>query len=62
MLVAEVDEALTLRRRGVGHLCMGEVDGKRPADFDFGNSPYEVNQADFMEKPSFNRPALARSG
>jgi 2-phosphosulfolactate phosphatase len=50
VLVAEVDEALALRRRGVGHLCMGEVDGKRPADFDFGNSPYEVSQADFTGK------------
>ena len=27
VLVAEVDEALALRRRGAGHLCMGEVDG-----------------------------------
>ena len=50
VLVAEVEEALELRRRGVGHLCMGEVDGKRPADFDFGNSPYEVSQADFTGK------------
>src|SRR2546426_1588169 len=50
VLVAEVEEALDLRRRGVGHLCMGEVDGKRPAGFDFGNSPYEVSQADFTGK------------
>lgn len=50
VLVAEVDEALALRRRGVGHLCMGEVNGKRPPDFDFGNSPYEVSQADFTGK------------
>src|SRR5262249_59137705 len=39
VLVAEVEEALALRRRGVGHLCLGEVDGKRPPGFDFGNSP-----------------------
>jgi len=50
VLVAEVEEALDLCRRGVGHLCMGEVDGKRPAGFDFGNSPYEVSQADFTGK------------
>ncbi len=50
VLVAEVEEALDLRRRGVGHLCIGEVDGKRPADFDFGNSLYEVSQADFTGK------------
>lgn len=47
VLVAEVEEALELRRRGVGHLCIGEVDGKRPPGFDFGNSPYEVSHADF---------------
>jgi 2-phosphosulfolactate phosphatase len=50
ILVAEVAEALELRRRGVGHLCIGEVDGQRPAGFDFGNSPYEVSQADFTGK------------
>ena len=46
-LVAEVEEALDLHRRGVGDLLMGEVDGRRPDGFDFGNSPYEVSQADF---------------
>jgi len=46
-LVAEVEEALDLHRRGVGNLLMGEVDGRRPEGFDFGNSPYEVSQVDF---------------
>jgi 2-phosphosulfolactate phosphatase len=50
ILVAEVEEALALRRQGVGHLCMGEVDGIKPAGFDFGNSPYEVSQADLTGK------------
>jgi 2-phosphosulfolactate phosphatase len=49
-LVAEVEEALDLHRRGVGDLLMGEVDGKRPAGFDFGNSPYEVSAADVAGK------------
>lgn len=49
-LVAEVEEALELRSRGIGDLLMGEVDGKRPAGFDFGNSPYEVSRADFTGK------------
>jgi 2-phosphosulfolactate phosphatase len=49
-LVAEVEEALDLHRRGVGDLLMGEVDGKRPAGFDFGNSPYEVSLADLAGK------------
>jgi 2-phosphosulfolactate phosphatase len=50
ILLAEVDEALGLRQRGLGHLCMGEVDGIKPAAFDFGNSPYELSQADVRGK------------
>lgn len=46
LLVAEVEEALDLRRQGVGDLAMGEVDGKRPDGFDYGNSPYEISQAE----------------
>ncbi len=46
VLVAEVDEALALREKGVGELCMGEVDGMRPPGFDHGNSPHELSTAD----------------
>lgn len=46
ILVAEVSEALELRERGLGSLCLGEVDGIRPEGFDFGNSPFEISQAD----------------
>ena len=49
-LVAEVEEALELHRRGVGDLLMGEVGGERPEGFDFGNSPYEISQADLDGK------------
>ena len=50
LLVAQVEEALDLRGRGLGDLCMGEVGGMRPADFDFGNSPFELSQADVRGK------------
>ena len=50
ILVAEVDEALELRRRGLGELCMGEVGGVRPEGFDLGNSPFEVAGADVRGK------------
>ena len=46
ILVAKVEEALELRQRGVGELCIGEVAGARPEGFDFGNSPYEMSAAD----------------
>jgi len=45
VLVAEVDEALALRARGVGARCLGEVGGRRPDGFDFGNSPAELATA-----------------
>jgi 2-phosphosulfolactate phosphatase len=50
VLVAEIEEALALKKRGVGDLLMGEVDGRRPDGFDFGNSPYEISQADLAGK------------
>jgi len=49
-LVAEPEEALELHRRGVGDLLMGEVAGKKPEGFDFGNSPFEISQADLEGK------------
>ena len=50
ILVAEVDEALELRERGMGDLCAGEVGGMRPDGFDFGNSPSELAAADVAGK------------
>ena len=50
VLVAEVEEAMDLFRRGVGDLTMGEVDGKRPDGFNYGNSPHEISQADVAGK------------
>lgn len=49
-LVAEAEDALELHRSGVGDLLMGEVDGRRPAGFDFGNSPHEISTADVAGK------------
>ena len=50
VLVAEVEEALALRRDGVGELCMGEVGGMRPEGFDFNNSPSQLSRADVEGK------------
>ena len=49
-LVAESEDALALHRSGVGDLLMGEVDGKRPPGFDYGNSPYEITGVDLAGK------------
>lgn len=50
ILVADIQEALNLKGRGLGDLCLGEVGGKRPKGFDLGNSPFEVAAADVMGK------------
>lgn len=50
ILVAEVEDALALRARGLGQLCMGEVAGIKPDAFDYGNSPYELEGVDLTGK------------
>jgi hypothetical protein len=38
---------MALRDAGVGQICMGEVRGRAPDGFDFGNSPFEISRVDF---------------
>jgi 2-phosphosulfolactate phosphatase len=45
IMVGTEEEALALHARGVGDLCIGEVGGKAPPGFDFGNSPAEILEA-----------------
>lgn len=49
-LIAEAEDALALYRSGVGEVLLGEVDGKRPPGFDYGNSPYEITGVDLTGK------------
>src|SRR5580700_1520416 len=46
VMVETVEEALALRDAGAGGMCMGEVGGRRPPGFDFGNSPAELAAAE----------------
>ncbi|MBP7051902.1 MAG: 2-phosphosulfolactate phosphatase [Phycisphaerae bacterium] len=50
VIVPEPGEALQLRDRGIGAVCVGEVNGIRPEGFDFGNSPYELMQAGLTDQ------------
>ena len=50
ILVSEIDEALELKNKGIGSICMGEVGGMRPEGFDFGNSPFELSNAEVVGK------------
>jgi 2-phosphosulfolactate phosphatase len=49
-LFAEPEDALALHKKGVGDYLMGEVGGKKPDGFDFGNSPHEISQVDLTGK------------
>ena len=50
ILVSEIEEALDLKRQGLGSLLMGEVGGQRPEGFDYGNSPKDILDIDFEGK------------
>ena len=50
ILVSSPQEALHLRQQGLADLCVGEVQGMRPAGFDYNNSPYEMSRADIDGK------------
>ena len=47
VMVGSVEEALSLRDTGLVQICMGEVRGDAPPGFDFGNSPFEIENVDF---------------
>jgi len=50
IMVAEPPEALALREKGLGDLCVGEVNGIRAEGFDYGNSPFEMTGAEVQGK------------
>ena len=49
-LVSDIEDAKILRDKVGADYCVGEVDGKKPAGFDFGNSPYEIKQIELTNK------------
>ena len=62
VMVGSVEEAFALRDSGVGQICMGEVHGRPPDGFDFGNSPFEVSQVDFAGKVIIQRTSAGTQG
>jgi 2-phosphosulfolactate phosphatase len=61
-MVRTVDEALALRAAGIGQICMGEVRGRAPEEFDFGNSPFEISEVDFTGKSIIQRTSAGTQG
>lgn len=62
IMVSEVDEALALRHSGLGQLVMGEIEGRAPEGFDFGNSPLEASRVDVRGKTIIQRTSAGTQG
>jgi 2-phosphosulfolactate phosphatase len=61
-MVATVEEALALRETEHGAICMGEVRGRAPDGFDFGNSPFKITTIDFSAKTVIQRTSAGTQG
>jgi 2-phosphosulfolactate phosphatase len=62
VMVRSVEEALALREAGIGRICMGEVQGRAPPGFEFGNSPFEISTVDFGGKTIIQRTSAGTQG
>jgi 2-phosphosulfolactate phosphatase len=62
VMVRTVEEALALREAGIGQICMGEVRGRAPDGFNFGNSPFEISRVDFDGKTIIQRTSAGTQG
>lgn len=61
-LVADVDQALSLKAQNVGWLAMGEDRGQRPHGFDFSNSPVAISRADLTGRTLVQRTSAGTRG
>src|SRR5271165_769602 len=61
-MVASVEKALALRKQGAGQICMGEVGGRPPESFDFGNSPFELSKVDLTGVDIIQRTSAGTQG
>lgn len=62
IMVSSVEEALSLRDADAGKICMGEVRGRAPKEFDFGNSPFEISDINFNGKTIIQRTSAGTQG
>src|ERR1044071_9311563 len=62
IMVRSVEEARELRQAGLGQFCIGEVGGRAPDGFDFGNSPFEIASVGFHGKTVIQRTSAGTQG
>lgn len=60
--VGTVEEAFALRDRFPGSLIMGEVRGRRPDHFDFGNTPSVLAHSDLSGRRMIQRTSAGTQG
>lgn len=61
-LVASVDDALVFKNQYADVLAMGEDHGRRPAGFDFSNSPVAISKADLTGRTIVQRTTAGTQG
>src|SRR5690349_18632974 len=62
IMVGSVEDALSLRDGGLAQVCMGEVGGRAPPGFDFGNSPFEISGVEFAGATIAQRTGAGTQG
>ena len=62
VMVGTVEEALALKSGGIAQVCLGEVHGRAPPGFDFGNSPFEISTIDFRGQTLAQRTSAGTQG
>ncbi len=60
--VGSIDNAFDLKSKLSGSIIIGEVDGLKPAGFDFGNSPYEINSKNLNDSILIQRTSAGTQG
>ncbi len=60
--VAEVEEARALKAQHPEYLLVGEVGGRRPPGFDYGNSPSELERAELRGRTIVQRTSAGTQG
>ncbi len=62
IMVGSIQDALMLKKAGVGQICRSEVGGLAPMGFDHGNSPLEISGIDFQGKTIIQRTSAGTQG
>ncbi|OQX56707.1 MAG: hypothetical protein B5M53_00085 [Candidatus Cloacimonas sp. 4484_209] len=50
IVVENIDDAFTLKKKNSDYILIGERGGKKPEGFDYNNSPTEIESVDFTDK------------